>query len=82
MVPRDIHLQQRGVALANGVADILLKRGFRVYVSNFSRIPVRLVNGMNIGTVRPLIPEPHIGPSVVPLAPIGPKTLGTGDPAV
>ncbi len=34
-----IHLQQRGVVLANGVADIVWTRAFRVYVSNFSPRP-------------------------------------------
>ncbi len=57
IVPRGIHFQQRGLALANGVANIVPTRAFRVYVSNFSRIPARLAKGMNIGTVRPLTPK-------------------------
>ncbi len=28
----------------------------KVYVSNFSRIPIRLVKGMNFGTIKPISP--------------------------
>ncbi len=58
IVPNGIHLQQRGLALANGVADIVTSRKVRMYVSNFSRDPVRLVKGMNIGTLRSISTKP------------------------
>ncbi len=58
VVPKGIRLKQRGVALANGDAHIIPTRAFCEYVSKFSRIPVRLIKGINIGTVRPLTPKP------------------------
>ncbi len=40
------------------MADIVPTRAFRAYVSNFSRIAMRLVKGMNIGTLRQLTTKP------------------------
>ncbi len=55
---KGIHLQQRRIALANREADIVATPALHVYVSNFSRIPVRLVKGMNFGTLRQLTTKP------------------------
>ncbi len=40
------------------MAGIVPTRAFRVYVSNFSSVPVRLVKDMNICTIRPLATKP------------------------
>ncbi len=58
IVPKGIHLQRRGIVIANGVSDIVPTRAFRVSVSNISGIPVRLVKGMNIGTLSQLTTKP------------------------
>ncbi len=58
IVFKGIYIQQRGMALANRVADIVPTWAFRVYVSNSSSIPVRLVKGMNIGTLRQRTTKP------------------------
>ncbi len=58
MIPRGGHLQPKGLAFANGVAEIVPTQAYREYVSNFSRIPIRFVKGMNLGTLKPIDSAP------------------------